>query len=89
MIELEGALPRSALLLPQGEQRPVRMYEILRSQRQTTQAPLRAWLDARGINYRAYTVVNALALEADENVIKEVAQRPEVRAIRIAGSNCA
>ena len=42
------------------------------------QASLRAWLDRRGISYRAFYIVNALSVEADRATLQTIARRPEV-----------
>ncbi len=51
---------------------------------QTTQAPLIAWLAARGVAYRSYYLVNMLWLTADAATLQQIAARPEVD--RIVGN---
>ena len=49
---------------------------------QHSQAPLRAWLDARGMPYRAFYIVNALHVQAgDGKLIQALAARPDVARI--------
>jgi subtilisin family serine protease len=46
---------------------------------QRSQAPLRAWLDARGIAHRPFYIVNALLVpEADTELVSALASRPDV-----------
>jgi serine protease AprX len=54
---------------------------LLRQHAVRTQAPLRAWLDAQGVSYRAFYIVNALLVEADGPLLDEIAARPEIAAI--------
>jgi serine protease AprX len=48
---------------------------------QRTQAPLHEWLDAQGVAYRAFYIVNALVVEADGALLEQLAARPEVAAV--------
>ena len=46
------------------------------------QRPLREWLDARGVAYRPFFIVNAVLIEAaDSALVAELAARPEVARI--------
>ncbi|MEZ4870242.1 MAG: S8 family serine peptidase [Caldilineaceae bacterium] len=54
------------------------LYQELTTLAQRTQAPLRAWLDAQGIRYRAFYLVNMLEVEGDLKVVTALQQRPEV-----------
>jgi subtilisin family serine protease len=49
-----------------------------------TQAPLRAWLDRRGIAYRSFHIVNALLVRGDERLARTLARRGDV--LRIEGN---
>ncbi len=64
---------------PMDKRRFVRL--VLQRTAERSQAPLRAWLDARGTAYRSFHVVNALRLETDRALLLDLAQRPEVARI--------
>jgi serine protease AprX len=57
------------------------IYQALWTTAATSQAELRAWLDARRIPYRSFYIVNALLLEVDGELLVSLAQRPEVARI--------
>jgi len=64
--------------------RPARtrfVVERLRGTALRTQGGLRALLDRRGVPYRAFYIVNMLAVEGDQEVVVELAARPEVARI--------
>ncbi len=48
---------------------------------QRSQAPLRAWLDAQGIPYRSFYIVNMLQVQGDKALIQTLAARPDVARI--------
>lgn len=54
------------------------VYTTLRAVAQESQQELRAWLGGRGIRHRPFTIVNALALEADEALIRLLAARLDI-----------
>ena len=54
------------------------LYAHLTAQAQRSQAPLRAWLQAQGIRYRAFYIVNMLEIYGDATVVAQLRQRPEV-----------
>lgn len=54
------------------------VYRVLRQAAEAAQAPIRAWLDARGIAYRPFHIVNALLIEGDRSLVTAMAARPEV-----------
>lgn len=55
------------------------VYETLWETAQRSQAPLRAWLDARGVTYRSYYIVNLLHVQAgDRMLVEALAARPDV-----------
>jgi subtilisin family serine protease len=49
-----------------------------------TQAPLREWLDRRGIPYRSFHIVNALLVQGGEGLARTLARRDDV--LRIEGN---
>lgn len=58
-----------------------RIYGALQHRATTSQAALRAWLEARGVTYRSFYVVNALLVHADEALLRALARRSEVAQI--------
>lgn len=54
------------------------VYDQLTAVARRTQAPLRAWLDAQGIPYRAFYLVNMLEVQGDAALVAAIRQRPEV-----------
>ena len=54
------------------------LYATLTAHAQRTQAPLRAWLDARRIAYRAHYLVNMLEVRGDLALAQALAQQPGV-----------
>jgi subtilisin family serine protease len=55
--------------------------EALWNKAQMTQAPLLQWLRARGIEHRAYYIVNMIWVKADLSVAQMLAARPDVARI--------
>lgn len=66
-----------------GDDRYLASVELLRTQAARTQAPLRAWLDARGVVYKPFWVANFIALEADAELAAALAKRKDVAAIEL------
>jgi serine protease AprX len=60
------------------------VYRTLFDHAEATQRELRAELELRGIEHRAFYLVNALLVKGDRALAQELAARPEVR--RIAGN---
>lgn len=54
------------------------IYAALTAHAQRTQAPLRAWLEARGIDYRAHYLVNMLEVRGDLALAQALSQQPGV-----------
>ena len=59
---------------PRAEQVRQRLWQTA----QDSQRSLRAWLDVRGIGYRAFYIVNALLVRGDRHLLLELVQHPEV-----------
>lgn len=57
------------------------VFEALSSQAAATQAPLRARLDAAGIPYRSFYLVNMIELKADRSLAEELAAREDVSSV--------
>jgi len=64
--------------LPTKEARGRYVYETLRAVAEKSQRSLRAALDARGVEYQSFYIVNALKVKADEGVVRMMAGRPDV-----------
>ena len=54
------------------------LYRTLTKQALESQAPLRAWLDARGISYRAFYIVNMIEVQGDIALAQELRALPGV-----------
>jgi serine protease AprX len=81
LVVLEDQLdPQTALRAVRGDAtvRRAALYRALTAHAARTQAPLRAWLDAQGIAYQPFYLVNMLAVEGDLALARQVAQRAEV-----------
>ncbi|MEZ5466038.1 MAG: S8 family serine peptidase [Lysobacterales bacterium] len=66
-----------------GDDRLVSSVAALRARAAQSQAPLRAWLDKRGVKYRSFWVANFIALEADAGLIDKLAARRDVAIIEL------
>jgi serine protease AprX len=72
----------AAYALPTKQARGQWVYETLWETAQRSQAPLRAWLDARGASYRSYYIVNLLHVQAgDRALVETLSARPDVARI--------
>lgn len=66
-----------------GDDRLITSVSMLRETAMRTQAPLRAWLDARKVAYKPFWVANFIALEVDADLAAALAKRAEVAAIEL------
>jgi serine protease AprX len=57
------------------------VYEALRAQAEASQAPLRASLDAAGVSYRSFYLVNMIEVEGDRSLAEELAMRDDVATV--------
>lgn len=64
-----------------GEARLRAVVAALQDQAESSQAPLRRWLQQRGVTHRSYWVANFLSLEADTALLDALAQRPDLARI--------
>ena len=55
------------------------VVDTLRETAERTQAPLRAWLAERGLDYRPFWIANMILVRGDREVVEFLARRPEVR----------
>jgi serine protease AprX len=70
-----------AAALPNRAARSRYVYDALRGMARRTQAPLHAELDAAGVAYRSFYVVNAVVTEGDRALVERLAARPDVARI--------
>ncbi len=55
------------------------VFSALTQAAEATQGPLRAWLDARGVRYQTFWIVNAILIQGGDRALAvEAARRPEV-----------
>lgn len=71
---VDAAAVRAANQVDPGEL----LYQQLTATAQRTQAPLRRWLEAQGIPYRAFYLVNMVEVLGDAQVAEAIRSRPEV-----------
>ena len=68
--------------LPTKEAKGWFVYEALTDTAEKSQGPIRAWLDAKGIRYRAFFIVNAILVEGgDLELVLALARRDDVARI--------
>ncbi len=67
-----------AARLPSKAEKGAAVRDALWHTAQTSQAGLRAWLDARGVAYRPFYIVNAILVTGDESLARAIAARPDV-----------
>src|SRR5690606_39293971 len=64
------------------------IYAALTAQASASQAGLRAWLDAQGVDYSAHYLVNMIEVRGDLALAESLARRPEVaRLVRNPAAN--
>ncbi|MGD8374891.1 MAG: S8 family serine peptidase [Acidobacteriota bacterium] len=91
-LEADGAADVLVLLrerpdLAAAREQPTRrararfVFDALTRAAERSQAGLRAFLDARGVPYRAHYLGNLIRLRADEGLLRSLARRPEVERI--------
>jgi serine protease AprX len=71
----------AAARAPDRASRGQAVFGALRQIANSSQSSLRAQLDAMGVQYRAYWIVNLLALEGDQKVLDAILARSDVAAI--------
>jgi len=81
VILAEQADLNAAAALPTREARLRYVYDALRETALRSQAPLRVQLDAAGVNYRPFYVVNMLIVKGDRAIVTRLAARPDVARI--------
>lgn len=83
LIVLSAKAPKH-LLRPQGDYRERRraLVDLLRATAEVSQADLRAWLDAEGVAYRPFWIVNSIEARLTPGQIEALAARADVAALR-------
>ncbi len=71
----------AAAQLPTKAEKGRYVYETLWRTAQSSQASLLAWLEARGVEYRAYYIVNLIWVKGDADLVRALAARPDVARI--------
>ena len=74
----EQANLNAAAQLPDKISKGSYVYNTLYRTAQTTQAPILAWLKARGIEHRSYYIVNLIWVKADRDTTLALAARSDV-----------
>jgi subtilisin family serine protease len=59
------------------------VYDALSNTARTSQASLRAYLDARGVAYTSYWVVNTIKVTGDRSLVNTLAARTDVSRVRL------
>ncbi|MEM1328342.1 MAG: S8/S53 family peptidase [Bacteroidota bacterium] len=82
-IELILLLDNEEIAAPKGSklERATFVFEQLQKQTTRKQARLKQWLNASNIDYRSLTIVNALLVEGDANLVRTLSQHPDVQRI--------
>jgi subtilisin family serine protease len=75
---LDGIVEKHA-----GDDRLIASVALLQAHARRTQAPLRAWLDARKLSYKSFWVANFIALDVDAGLAGQLAARDDVAAIEL------
>jgi len=57
------------------------VYQTLWDRAQSTQAPVKAWLDSQGVPYQSFYIVNALLVKGNRNLVMAAAMRGDVERI--------
>ena len=57
------------------------VHHVLTAHAARSQAPLRRWLEARGVPYRAFWAANMLVIDGDLDLLESLARRSDTRAI--------
>lgn len=78
-VDANAALARAQLRNGSRTAKAALIYHELTATAQRTQAPLRAWLEAQGIPYRAFYLVNMIEVQGDARLVDALRQRPEVQ----------
>lgn len=61
-----------------AQDRRAELYRALTAHAEHTQAPLRTWLDARGVRYTPHYLVNMIEVQGDQALADQLRLRPEV-----------
>lgn len=78
-VDANAALARAQLRNGSRTAKAALIYRELTATAQRTQAPLRSWLEAQGISYQAFYLVNMLEVQGDAQLVAALRSRPEVQ----------
>ncbi|MGB0134798.1 S8 family serine peptidase [Dokdonella sp.] len=83
LIVLEAKAPKQ-LLRTDGDylQRRRDLVDTLRATAEVSQANLRSWMDAQGITYRSYWIVNSIQATLNAEQLEQLDARTDVAAVR-------
>jgi serine protease AprX len=73
-----AVLANAGLQAAAAQDRRAALYRVLTAHAEETQAPLRAWLDARGVRYTPHYLANMIEVEGDQELAAQLRLRPEV-----------
>jgi subtilisin family serine protease len=86
LVYLAGAADLSgAAALPGKAAKGAHVHQALTRHAAVSQAPLRAWLDTRGVPYTPYWITNALLVTGGRPLLDQLARRPDVVRIEANG----
>lgn len=78
-VDVNATLTRAQLRNGSRTAKAALIYRELTTTAQRTQAPLRSWLEAQGIPYQAFYLVNMLEVQGDAQLVAALRSRPEVQ----------
>lgn len=77
-VEAAPLLAANDLQAASAQDRRAALYRALTAHAKRTQAPLRAWLEARGVRYTPHYLVNMIEVQGDQTLAEQLRLRPEV-----------
>ncbi len=77
-VDASAVLNQANLRSAQRQAKATQLYHELTATAQRSQASLRAWLDAQGVAYRAFYLVNMIEIQGDASLVETLLHRPEV-----------
>ncbi len=66
-----------------GDARIVAAVTALREEAERSQAPVRKWLDSRGVSYRAFWAANVISVDVTEALAMDLAKRGDIARIEL------
>jgi len=77
-VDADAVMQSAGATLTDRHAKAAALYAQLTATAQRTQAPLRAWLDAQSVPYRAFYLLNMIEVQGDSTVADALRRRPEV-----------